>query len=194
MLKVAETPTALPPMPDLTSQQWKQLEKGDMVKRHEKYTDSDGHSAGRGVAYIIANKPHTSVWEQLMKFDRYHEFYPMVKKCEVYKEQGNEIWVQFNIKVPLMKIRYHIWHEFFPEESRLIWEMDQSKENAYKNTTGHWIVWPMENGKSLLGYTAELESGKPIPKFIEDMIADQGLAKVMESIKKRVESGGKYKR
>ena len=47
-------------------------------------------------------------------------------------------------------------------------------------------AWPLENGRALVGYSVELESGRTIPKFAEERLAQHGLMRVMEALKKRI--------
>ena len=185
----------LPPLPEFTEREWNNLKKGEFFKRHESFTDDSGHKGGRGVAYVVVDRSPQKVWDQILDFDRYPEFFPSVSKCRITRQQENEIFVSFVIKLGMIiKIKYHIHHTFFPSQSRMTWVVDESKKNDFKQSTGMWTAWPLDGGKALIGYTVSLESGRSVPKIVEDIAAQSGLTKVMASIQKRVNSDGKHRR
>lgn len=181
----------LPPMPEFSTGEWSQLKKGLFIKRHEKDLDEKGHPIGRGMAYMIIDHPPQKIWAQILDFDRYAEFFPSISKCKIYKQDGGEIYAEFVLKLGmLIKIRYHIHHSFYPSQSRMIWEVDPSRKNDFKQSKGMWTAWPIDDDQSLVGYTISIESGRSVPKFIEDFAASSGLNKVMEALKKRVQKHG----
>jgi ribosome-associated toxin RatA of RatAB toxin-antitoxin module len=186
IIPLAKELTDLPPMPEFTDAEWKTLNKGKHVKRQEKY-ELEGRTAGKGVAYMIVDRPPERVWDVILDFGSYPKFYPNVSKCENYRVEDNEIFTEFILKVGLIiKVHYHIHHTFFPTASRMTWKVDQSRKNDFKESIGEWTVWPMEEGKSLIGYSVILEIMGFVPKLVEDMAAQTGLNKVMEALKKRV--------
>jgi carbon monoxide dehydrogenase subunit G len=187
VIDLPEEFTDLPEMPELSPGDWSTLNKGKFVKKHERYTDGQGFSCGTGIAYMTLDRPPLAVWKVILGFDSYRGIFPSVSKTETYKVDGDEIFVEFKLKFgPLLGVRYHTHHTFFPNQSRLIWKMDESRKNDFKQAKGMWTAWPLEGGRSLIGYTVELESGRSLPKFAEEKISQVGLNKVMEALKKNV--------
>jgi len=192
IIKLADNLTDLPKMPEFTRNQWKELNKGKFVKGHEEYVDDAGHKAGKGIAYMVINFPPQSVWDQILDFNHYKEFFPSISMCRIYKQEDNEIFAEFNLKIGfVINIHYNIHHTFSPTQSRLTWIADQSRKNDFSESKGMWTVWPFENGASLVGYTVSIESGRPVPKIIEDLAAQSGLNKVMAALKKRIKKKAK---
>ncbi len=186
IIPLANELTDLPAVPEFTEVEWKTLKKGKFVKRQEKL-EVEGRTAGKGMAYMIVDRPPKTVWDVILDFGTYPKFYPNVNKCQNYKVEGNEIFTEFILKLGLIiKVHYHIHHEFFPTASRLTWKVDQSKKNDFKESKGEWTAWPLEGGKSLIGYSVSLELKGFVPKMVEDMAAQTGLNKVMAALKKRV--------
>lgn len=187
IIQLSEKLSDLPAMPDFSNSEWKTLKKGKFVKRHEKISDENGHATGKGIAYMILDHPPQKVWNQILDFDHYSKFFPNVSKCKIYNQEENEIFAEFKLTIALfIKIHYHIHHTFFPKQSRMTWKADQTKKNDFKESIGMWTAWPYENGKSLVCYTVSIESGRPVPKIVEDLAAQSGLIKVMSALKNRV--------
>jgi ribosome-associated toxin RatA of RatAB toxin-antitoxin module len=187
MIQFPSTFSDLPDMPEFDKAQQRSLDRGKIIKKHEKTTDADGFRGGSGFAYMILEHPPKTVWDQILDFENYHTFFKSVFRCRIYDQHDNEIFAQFILKIGMIiKVTYHIHHTVFPEKSRMTWVMDNEKKNDFKNSHGIWTVWPLEHGRSLVSYSITLESGRSIPKIIEDVTAKSGLKKVMESLKKRV--------
>ena len=182
----------LPKLPDFSEDEWDLLNKGKFIKRQERFTGEGGFTGGKGVAYMIVSRPPQAVWDQILDFDRYPEFFPNVAKCKIYKQEEGEIWAEFLLKIGMIvKIHYHIHHSFNPRQSRMTWKMDETRKNDFKQSIGMWTAWPLENDRSLVGYTVSLDVGRSVPKVIEDIAAQSGLNKVMEALKKRISRSGR---
>jgi len=188
--------TAQPPMamPEFTAEEWEELREGKPLTRNETFNNSEGKRAGRGVSYILIHAAPPKIWEQILDYDRYAEFYPHVKECKLYRKEGDQYFSRFTLSVfGFIDITYHVRHVHRPEKDNMTWELDRSRENEFKDTTGFWKIWPVEGG-SLLAYSVYVDSGRSIPGFIEEMATGYGLRKVTSAMKRRVESGGTYKR
>lgn len=185
----------LPALPEFSEREWKDLNSGKFIKRHERFTDGTGFGGGKGVAYMVLDRPPQKVWDQILDFNRYTEFFPSVAKCHIYKQDGGEIFAEFVLKVGLIiKIHYFIHHTFNPDASRMTWKVDDTKKNDFRQSIGMWTAWPLEQNRSLVGYTVSLESGRAVPKIVEDLAAQSGLTKVMEALRNRVHTDGRYRR
>ncbi len=184
--------------PAFTADERAKLDAGDPVMREERFNDAKGQRAGRAVAYIRVNAEPTKIWDVILDFDRYAEFYPNLSESVQTGHTGDEYHVKFLLNVlGLLKLRYHVIHTRMPEENAMTWKMDQAKKNDFKETTGFWKVWP-EGGSSLVCYSVYIEAGRGVPKFAEDFadklgLTTWGLKKVVVSLKKRVEIGAAFK-
>ena len=187
------------PYPNLTPEQEAKLSKGEPVLREEQFTDDKGHRVGRGVVYIVIDAPPEKIWDVILDYDHYAEFYPNVHKAEITKKEGNHIYVYFVLNaLGVLKIKYNIDHTFHKDENRLTWKMDQSKKNDFKESIGFWQIWPRKDGKSLVCYSVYVETGRWIPGFLQKAVDSLGitswaLGKVATCMKNRVEQGEAYK-
>lgn len=188
------------PYPKFAPEQETALERGEPVLREEQFTDSEGNRVGRGVVYIIIDAEPAKIWDVILDYDRYAEFYPNVHTAKITKREGNDIYVYFELNVlGVLKVKYNVKHTFYPEQNRLTWEMDKTKENDFKETTGFWQIWERADGKSLVCYSVYVETGRWIPGFVQKAADSLGittwaLEKVATCMKKRVEQGEAYRK
>ncbi len=197
---VATSKADPPPYPKFTPEQEAKLERGEPVMREEQFTDEKGHRVGRGVAYIVIDAPPERIWDVILDYDHYAEFYPNVHSAKITKKEGNHIYVHFVLNVlGVLKVKYNVDHTFHKEANRLTWKMDQTKKNDFKETIGFWQIWQRPDGKSLVCYSVYVETGRWIPGFVQKAVDSLGitswaLEKVVTCMKKRVEQGRSYKK
>ncbi len=184
--------------PSFTADESAKLDAGDPVMREERFNDAKGQRAGKAIAYIRVNAEPTKIWDVILDFDRYAEFYPNLSESALTSHSGNEYQARFLLNVlGLLKLRYHVIHTYMPERNAMTWKMDQTKKNDFQETTGFWKVWPESGGRSLVCYSVYIEAGRGVPKFAEDFadklgLTTWGLKKVVVSLKKRVEIGASF--
>ena len=178
-------------VPDFSTEENAKLNSGEPVHRSEVFDLPDGARAGRGVVYIRVNAKPDAIFERILDFDKYVEFYPHVGASKLYKQQDDLYFAQFTLKLAgVVKITYHCRHELNRSNNTLHWTLDDTKKNDFKQTIGFWKIWELQNGQSLLAYSIYVDSGRKIPKMIEQMATGYGLKKVAKCMKVRVETGG----
>ena len=192
--RVLEAPTPPADLPEFSEREWERLREGRPVKRAEAFDTPDGR-AGRGVVYIMVGAEPEEIFRQILDYDRYVEFYPNVEESTLYRREGNEYWARFVLTAAggLVKIRYHCHHVYDPERGTVTWELDDAQENDFRATVGFWKIWVPEPGRCLLAYSVQVDSGRWIPRFLEEMGTGYGLRRVAACMKRRVESGGAYR-
>ncbi|MCB1153938.1 MAG: SRPBCC family protein [Deltaproteobacteria bacterium] len=187
-----------PPRPNFTTEERERLNEGKPLLREERYDDAKGQRAGQGVGYIHINAAPKKIWDVILDFNRYAEFYPNLKESKLTAHEENHYDVYFVLSViGLLKLRYNINHEYLPDQDRMTWKMDQTKKNDFKETVGFWQVWPDGDG-SLVCYSVVIETGRGVPKWAENFadslgLTTWGLKKVVVSMKRRVEEGENFK-
>jgi ribosome-associated toxin RatA of RatAB toxin-antitoxin module len=191
----ASEPIQVPSQPpQFTEAEKTLLDEGKPVKRSEAFK-VDGNRAGRGLAYIRIKGTPDDVWKQVLDYDRYIDFYPYVEYSKLYKQEGSLYFAKFTLNMAkVAKITYHCRHVFDKEAATLTWTLDDTQENEFKKTIGFWKIWKVSDTESLLCYSIYIDSGRFVPGFIQNLATGYGLTTVAESMKKRVESGGTYKR
>ncbi|MDP8255409.1 MAG: SRPBCC family protein [Candidatus Alcyoniella australis] len=185
---------AQPPLPELSNEELATLRSGEPLLRDEVYADPNGNSCGSGYALIKVDASPDEVWKQILDYNHYADFFPNVDEAVLYRQEGELYFTRFTLSViAVVKVTYHCKHTLHREDGWLEWRLDDTKPNDFKKTDGRWVVWPFENG-SLLSYAVFVDSGRDVPKFIQNMASKWGLKQVVLSVKRRVESGGRYTR
>lgn len=133
---------------------------------------------------VLVNAPVEKCWEAVTDYDRYPEFIPEIRQISTSNRRGDEIDVHYQIEM-IKKIRYSIrMKEEKPR--RLSWTYIEGE--VMKDNKGSWLLEPAGEGETQVTYNVELALGPLVPKSIVNMLAEQGLPKMLDGFKKHVES------
>lgn len=181
-------------IPTLSDKEWATLRSNKVVVRGEMYATPDGKRAGKGVAFVIIDKAPEAAWAVLTDYQKMPEFMPRLHKVTIKQKTPERMKVLQELKIMFKTVEYTLDLQFNHEKKRMDWTLDKSVENDIKDTFGSWDFIPFENGKTLVAYTIAVNTGVAIPQFLEDYLTKKDLPEVLLSMKRRVESGGKYRR
>lgn len=178
----------------LTPEQIGRLEQGKVVVFKKGSKDAQGNSLGKGQVMMLVNKPRDEVLKYIRDHDAWPEFMPHLVKIEEYYKKDNEVGVKETLRILFKKIQYYILQTYDEKAGTLTWRLDKSKKNDIKDTTGSWTIKPYGKDRCLIDYSVVVDSGIPIPKFIENFLFNRDLPGVVKAVKKRAESNGAYKK
>lgn len=179
-----------PPVIKLTDDQLKKVNAGETA-----YTQTAQDSGGNAVAIFKVNASPENVRKIIRDFKSYPKWIDDIDKDEgkgikVYKEEGDKVWVEFNIKAKKFgitkRLTYFIEHNF-PIESKGwgTWKLDYSRESDLDDSAGFWRVdaVPGNPNQSLVYYSVDMRiSG--ILSWFKGMIVDEGIEKATQWVKK----------
>lgn len=179
----------------LTEKEKTALEKGEVVV-HKEVVDTPDGKKGRGHAWVVINKPREAVYEQLTTgYKDFAEFMPRLEKVEVKSLTATSMKVRSYVGVAFSTYAYTLAFKLDPAAYTLSWTLDRSEKSDIRDTAGSWKLHELEPGKSTLAeYTISVDSGKFVPQFLEDYLTRKDLPEILNAIRKRVESGGKWKK
>jgi len=180
--------------PHLTPENLKTLELGKPVLVKNSAKSNSGGVKGEGVALILINLPPEQVWPHVKGYDKLPEFMPRMLTSEKYSENGDTIGVAQTLKIAWKKITYHVLQTTNDDKFEMAFHLDKSKTNDIKETTGHWLLRPHGENKTIAMYAFSVDTGMAVPQFIENFLMNRDLPGVVEAMKKRAESGGTYKK
>lgn len=189
---VAPAPVA--PTISFTKEELARLARGSVVVRSEMFTKPDGKRAGAGKAYCIVNATPDASFAIFHDYEKTPEYQPRLKKVTVREKNGNLWRVTQELKIAIKTVRYSVDITFDPVARRMAWTLDKTQKNDIKDTMGSWEFTPWEDGKTLIVYTISLDTGSFVPAFIEQFLTQQDLPELLLSTKRRIESGGKWKK
>jgi ribosome-associated toxin RatA of RatAB toxin-antitoxin module len=178
----------------VTAAEWSTLEKGEVVAKTETYKTADGKDAGRGRAWIVINATPDACFATLKKYEDVPQYMPRVKKVTFLERSDAAYTVVQEIKVAFSTYRYSMKFAFDAAAKSMSWSLNKAYKNDIKDTTGRWLFLPMDGGKTLLDYTVAADTGAAVPEFLANYLTKRDLPDVLQSFKKRVESGGKWTR
>lgn len=185
----ARAEDAVNPKTYLTPENLALLEKGEYVRLFERTRDAEGRANGHGVVLGLINRPAQEAWNVLLDVKSHPEYMPRVVKTEIYQEEkNNEIGIRETIKIMVKSIQYHVLQKKDEATHTLTWRMDKSQKNDIADTSGYWTILPKGDNQCVAVYSVYVDSGLPVPQFVEDFLSRKDLPDVVDAVKKRTES------
>lgn len=167
---------------------WKDLALGQIVTTK---TDTAGTDGGINTSVqTSAIFPHTpaQVWSVLVDFDSRPAFTPGLEESHIKKVEGNRVWLDERVRVWWVNIRYHIIDTLEPERGLISWVLDKNLDNDIKDSVGSWQLVPLPPGpQTLVRYRARLDTGQPVPAFVESFLVKRSLPKLVGGLREEVE-------
>ncbi len=173
----------------LSPENLKKLEGGEMVTLFGRSQDGQGNSVGQGVVVGLINKPMEDVWRVMLDIKSHPEYLPKVVKTEIYQEEKDGVTgIRETLKILYKTIRYHVLQHRDEAAHRLTWTLDKSKKNDIADTSGYWAFAPHGEKQCVAVYSVHVDSGLPVPQFVEDFLSRKDLPNVVRAVKDRAES------
>jgi len=181
------------PVPDiekyLTPENMAKLEKGEMIKFNQIVKDQEGNDRGKGVALILVHASKDKIMAALDSFETYPTWMPNTNSTKVVLRQGDRVDVEFDLTVALViPVHYTVIHKIDKGAGTIQWRMDDSKPKKHvKDSTGAWVIKPLDENKCVVAYTVSVDTGAAVPKSIQDALTNTSLPKVVKAVRERVE-------
>ncbi len=179
----------------LTPKNWKRLHGGEILVTEQIIEKEKNNKELRFIATAHINAPPEAVWKTIRDYDNYYKFIPRLKESEVVKKEGRCMIVRYLGEVFWVEVGYHVEACAEVPDKRVVFGLAEGHENFMKSTDGFWEVQEAPEGQgSVVSYSAHLDPGVPVPGFITRKVARDSLVDVLQNLRKRVESGGKWKK
>jgi uncharacterized protein YndB with AHSA1/START domain len=164
---------------------WNALAGGETIT-----TETKGVGSEKGdvlAAGIIRGSPQ-QVWTVLTEFERRPEFIAATKDVRVLQVDGNRVWIAEHLRVLLVNVRYSLINTLDPESGLMSWVLDKSVPHDIADTTGAWQLVPLAGGaQTLVTYRAWIDTGRPVPGFIESFLVKRSLPQVINGLRDQVQ-------
>jgi uncharacterized membrane protein len=169
--------------------------KGEVPARIEAFTTPTGKSAGRGLGAVVIDRPIAEVWAILSHYDDKAEYQPRVESVTILDRLPDRIRARFVVDATITTARYTAWYVFDPKAYTIHWTLDPgAKDNTVLAVEGDYHLFEVSPTRSLLVYRAYVDSGRAVAASIQNYFARKAIPNLLRAIKKRVESGGTYKK
>ncbi len=181
------------PLERFNKEERAKLLKGEPVFKHVKKENEEGEIEGYGKAFVIIEKPVETSFEIFCEFDKHHLYFPRKKKSEVVKKWDNKALVHKVFGFYVVDIEYTVLYSIDAKKHRVDYKMDKDYPHDLEEVEGFFRFEKIDEDRTLFSYAAtKVETGLSVPGFVQDYLTSKDLPQVARSVKKRVESGGKW--
>lgn len=175
----------------LTEEEWADVLKGEVVTKAVVPPEVKGKEeerTGNVLVTAIINHPPQKLWELMLQFEKYGEFLPKVEKMEVRGRNGNTTLVYHQLGIMWVDIGYTLAMTADKGMGRISWVLDKTFENDIKDTTGFYEFVPYDGGKkTMVSYQTWADTGRSVPKFVEDFLTKKTSPKILRNIRSRAD-------
>jgi len=167
--------------------EWQALTEGKVVTT----TVGDAHAGGgtqsTNEASTIIPYPPAEVWSVVTDFESRPRFVPGNKEAQIVRRVGNRVWIAEHLRILLINVRFVVISTLEPEQGVVTWVIDRNAPHDIADTTGSWTVVPLEGGQTtLVRYRTWIDTGRSVPRFVEDFLTKRSLPKIVEGIRNEV--------
>jgi carbon monoxide dehydrogenase subunit G len=168
---------------------------GQVPVRSESFVNARGKSAGRGLGAVVIYRPVADVWATLCRYEDRAEYIPRLKSVAVLERQPGRLRVRQEIDATVMTARYTAWFNLDEAALTISWSLDKSAtDNTIAEADGEYRMMALDPGRTLLVYRTYVDSGLKVPQSIQSYMQRRSIPDLLKNIKKRVESGGTWRR
>ncbi len=170
-----------------SQQDWETLKRGEVVITKVGEWRSQGGEQSSFEASAIIPYPAKQVWSVVTDFESRPQFVPGSKEVRILRSDGNRLWISEHLRVLLINVRFVVISTLEPELGTVTWTLDHSAHNDIADTTGSWTVLPLQDGQeTLVRYRTWIDSGRSVPRFVEDFMAKRSLPKIVGGMRTEV--------
>lgn len=170
-------------------------QEGKVPTRTEAFVNAHGKSVGRGLGAIVIQRPLATVWATLARFEDRAEYVPRLKSVAVLERHPGRLRVRQEIDATVRTVVYTAWFDVDEAQHTIHWKLDDgARDNGIADVDGEYRLCALGPASTLLAYRAFLDSGIKVPRFIQSYLALRSIPNLLDAIKRRVESGGSWKK
>ncbi len=169
--------------------------RGEIPTKTESFTSEAGKAAGRGIGAIVIDRPIAETWSVLRRFDDKAEYMPRVEKVWILAATPERLHVRMQVDASVTTARYTAFFQLDSEGHTIRWTLDKSAlDNTVVDAVGSYELHAVHETQTLLVYRNWVDSGRSVPRFIHDYMSRRAIPNLLRAIKKRVESGGTWRK
>jgi hypothetical protein len=169
--------------------------RGQVPSRTERFTAPSGKSSGRGIGAIVIDRPIADVWAALIRYEDRAEYQPRVEKVWVLEKGPDQLKVRMQLDASVTTIRYTAIYKLDHAAHTIRWALDKSApDNNVADIDGGYQLAEVTPQRTLVVSRSWVDSGRSVPRFIQDYVARRSIPDLLRAVKNRVESGGVWKK
>lgn len=171
-----------------SSDEWAALESGEIRTIDEGRIRTEQGVLAQTRALALIRQPPDRVWRVLTDFETWPGFVPHIRKAEIARRERDRLWVRMGYRVLLSSLQHTTIYQLLPEQGRLLWTLDLEQEHDIAASEGEWQLVPVgDQSQTLVRYAARMDSGRPVPEFVADLLGRRSLKQLLLGLREEVE-------
>lgn len=163
-----------------------QLKKGDILIEENIL---EGQSGGVKATFWV-NAESEVVYRELSDGGKFSEFMPDID-VSIVKNSGDDFQdVYYKLHFWFADVEYVLHRVINREDMKITWNLLSGK---FKKMDGFWEVKDCDKG-SIVTYYTEVEPNVNVPNFVTVYLTKKGLPALIDAVRKRAESNGKWRK
>lgn len=162
-------------------------------------TDAEGLAPGQVEARLIEREgqpwvqissridaPIAHVWKVVHDHERMTEFMPRMAKLRILEpgEEHRRVRIDFRFLFLDRHTQIDVTREVFPD--RRVEEWSQFEGSLSRNH-GRWLLVPIGDGATFARYEVDVDSGLPVPAWLERALMLEALPVVLTRVRERID-------
>lgn len=169
--------------------------RGEVPVRTETFTAPTGKASGRGLGAIVIDRPLADVWAVMTRYEDKAEYQPRVDRVWVLDKQPDRLHVRMQVDATVTTVRYTAYFQLDHAAHTVHWTLDKAApDNTVADIDGGYQLLEVTPTRTLVVYRTWVDSGRSVPRAIQDYMARKSIPNLLEAVKKRVESGGTWRK
>lgn len=182
-------------VPLLTPAETGRVLGGEVLARSETSGNASGKASGYGVGAIAIDRSVADTWAVLANYADKAEYQPRVSRCTVLGREGDVLRVAMEVSATIMTVRYTGLYTLDPVAHTVRWKLDKTAAgNGIQDMEGGYALIRVSEARTILYFRSYVDSGRMVPRFIQDHFSVKAIPDLLKSVKARVESGGTYRK
>lgn len=170
----------------LSAEEWAQVQAGESVVSNVIDKDAQGNKKSSARSTAILPFSVAAVWNVLVDFEARPRFASGIKSVVRVRQEGNQVWLDERMTVLMVDIYFRIINTIDTELGRISWRLDPEAKNEIADSNGSWQVVRFAEAQTLLQYQSRIDSGRPVPGFVEEFLTSTSLPKVVRAMREEV--------
>ncbi|MFC1890036.1 hypothetical protein ACFL4G_09780 [Thermodesulfobacteriota bacterium] len=179
----------------LSEEERRKLDNGEILCRTVTTDAGEGKIEGTMQSMVKIDASLDKCWELFTQFEKHNEFLPKQTDSIVVEEKSRSVFVLKKFIIFGRNVDYVIHYRIDAEGHRIDYELDRSRPHDIEDAAGYFLFEEISPDACLMAYgITRLDTGMPVPGLLQRLLQKRDLPGVVENVKKRIESGGRWQK
>src|SRR5439155_8041888 len=123
------------------------------------------------------------------------EYVPRLERVQVLDRTGDVLRVKMQVNASITTVRYTMRFTLDEPGHAIRWTLDATApDNGIHGAEGDYRLFELSPSRTLVVYRTWVDTGRSVPRFVQNYMARKSIPDLLRAVKKRVESGGTWKK